>query len=153
MARKFSIPWLRLRAQQSGNAYYYLEIPHSSPKKEIPLGPNREKALLQRQVLLFKHWQEHPLDKDPLINLLLQYQIVYVPLLDNHVQEENLASIKRLIKFFEARDYKISDIDSPRLPTEYLAWRNAKLQLRAKSELSLLKRIVNVATRGWKQAQ
>lgn len=148
MAKKMSVPWLRLRAQKSGQAYYYFEMPHSNPRIEIPLGPNREAALVQRQVLLAKYWQENPLNKDPLINLMLQYQIVHVPLLDELEQKENLASLKRLISFFQARDFKIGDIDSPPLAVEYLAWRNAKLPLRAKSELSLLKRIVNVAKRG-----
>ncbi len=148
-SNNIAIPWLRKRMQSSRH-YYYFEVPNSNPRQEIALGPNRDEALVQRQSLLIRHWYEHPLSKDPLVNLLLQYQNIHVPLLDSLSKKENLASIKNLVNFFACHACSICEIESPSVAQQYLRLRNPKLPMRAKSDLSLLKRVVKVSQSWYK---
>ena len=147
--KSIPIPWLRQRIKSSGH-YYYFEVPNSNPRQEIALGPNREKALVHRQSLLIRYWYEHPLSNDPLVNLLLQYQNIHVPLLDSYSQQENLSSLKNLVNFFSSHPCAVCEIESPLVSHQYLMWRNPKLPMRAKSDLSLLKRIDKVS-QSWYQ--
>jgi hypothetical protein len=79
------------------------------------------------------------------VNLLLQYQYIHVPLLDSHAQKENLSSLRNLVRFFSTHNFMIDEIESPLVAQRYLMWRNPKLAMRAKSELSLVKRVVKVS--------
>ena len=153
MTKKISIPWLHRRTQKSGQDYYYVAIPNSTPRQEIAVGPNLEEALVQRQILLARYWNEHPLSRDPLVNLLLQYQNIHAPLLDTHFQrKENLSSLENLVNFFSSHRCLVCEIESPLVAQRYLAWRNPKLSMRARSELSLLKRVVKVS-QSWHEGE
>lgn len=145
--KNMTVPWLRRRTQSSTTDHYYLEIPNSKPRKEIALGSNLDEALARRQTFLKQYWDEHPLSIDPLVNLLLQYKHIHVPLLDKHSKKENFSSLKHLVNFFSSHKCDVCAIESPMVAHQYLFWRNSKLPMRAKSELSLLKRVVKVSQR------
>jgi hypothetical protein len=139
--RKSSIPWLRQRQQKSGATYFYFEIPESKPREEIALGSDHEAALIQRRQLLLNFRAGKRSENSDLVFALNLYREIVVPTLDAIPQKENLATIEKLVAFFRGSKFGFGDIDSPELQEAYALWSNPKLQLRIKSDLSLLKRI------------
>lgn len=136
-----SIPWLRQRRQRSGTTYFFFEIPDSKSRKEVALGRDREAALIQRQKLLLKFRVENRTESSDLIFALNLYREIVVPTLDLIPQKENRATLEKLVAFFRGSTFSFDAIDTPELQDAYARWLNPKLQLRIRSDLSLLKRI------------
>jgi hypothetical protein len=133
-----SIPWLRIRTQKSGKTYFFLEVPNTSSREEIPLGSDRESALFRRQGILFKKRCLNRVETNEVIFTLQIYQEIAVPLLEPPARRENSASIGKLIDFFRDLEHSWKDVESPEFPVRYATWRGPQLALRIRGELALL---------------
>lgn len=135
-----SISWLRARQQRSGTVHYFLELPSNVQRVEIALGPDVEIALKKRAKLLFAHFSTSSGPSASYELILDWYRTIVVPTLAAAQKNENVKSIERLTAFLGESGFGARDIS--KFESEYLKWRDSRLTLRARSEISLFFKII-----------
>jgi hypothetical protein len=145
--RKASIPWLRIRPQKSGKTYYYLEMPGNARRDEIALGSDYLAALQRRQELLLQFRIESRKEVNDLKFVMVLYREIHIPTFEVQKKKENYFTISQLEAFIAHSNMDLKDLDDPQLHVRYAQWRNARLSIRVKNELAMLRRLKNLALR------
>lgn len=135
-----SIPWLRARKQRAGVVYFYLELPNNLPRVEIALGSDIELALKKRAEILFSHFFNSSGPSASYELILDSYRTIVVPTFATAQKNENFKSIERLTAFLHQTVFGAKGVS--KFEAEYRKWRDCRLSLRARSEVSLFLKII-----------
>lgn len=137
-----TISYLRMRRQKSGKVYYYLELPSTTGRREIALGPNKELALEERQSMLIEHFSKKRTEPNDAQFAVKVFKEIVVPMLNERAKKENTRSIAKLTEFFKAHpEMTLVDVPSPFFEEVYYFWRGESFSLVTQNEISLARRI------------
>jgi hypothetical protein len=132
--------WMRERRQLSGKVYYYLEMPGFTPRQEFSLGDSLPEAIRRREEILFRHFQSQQLQPIRRVAVLDAYLQIKVPISASIVKAENVRTIQWLSNFFSEDNHESLSVKA--VDEAYQKWRGPRHSLRAKREVSFLKKIL-----------
>ncbi|MGR4042857.1 MULTISPECIES: site-specific integrase [Pseudomonas] len=139
-----SVTRLRKRKQRSGTIYYYYDA-GGTPRKEIPLGSDYGRAIMEYAKL----------EKSRTSSAIAQAFITFAYVADKYMhevvptksaatQKDNARELKQLLKFFDDPPAPLDAIE-PQHVVQYLRHRGKTAPVRANREKALLSAIWNFA--------